>query len=121
MKKLLSSEQVEMATRLWNGGATLDQLCAELRINRDILIARRAPGDQLSHLQRRRAGQRLRGPRASVPTPEVIRERAREVRATWSEVERLNRRAGPGHNVDSWVGERFGGRHVPSKVNRRTW
>ena len=121
MKKLLSSEQVEMATRLWNGGATLDGLCSSLGITRDILIARRAPGDQLEHLQRRRAGQRLRGPRAPMPTAQEIAERAREVRATWSETERLNRRAGPGHNVDSWTGERHGGRHVPSKINRRTW
>ncbi len=117
---LLSPDEIARATELWNGGATLDQLCAELRINRDILIARRAPGGQLSHLGRRRAGQRLRGPRASAPTPDEIRQRAAAVRATWSEVEKLNRRAGPGHNV-GFEGERVGGRHVSSRVHRRYW
>jgi hypothetical protein len=117
---LLSPAEIARATELWNGGATLDQLCAELRINRDILIARRAPGDQLEHLARRRAGQRLRGPRAPAPTPDEIRQRAAAVRATWSETERLNRIAAPGANV-GFEGERFGGRHVPSKFNRRTW
>jgi hypothetical protein len=121
MKQLLTAEQIEHATALWNGGATLDQLCAELRINRDVLIARRAPGDQLSHLGRRRAGQRLRGPRATAPTPEVIAERAAAIRATWSPVERLNRLSGPGSNVDSWGGERQGGRRCSSRINRRTW
>ena len=121
MKQLLSPEQIATATRLWAEGATLDTLCRELSINRDVLVERRRPGDQLSHLQRRRAGQRLRGPRATAPSAQEIAERAREVRATWSETERLNRRAGPGHNVDSWTGERHGGRHVPSKINRRTW
>ena len=121
MKQLLTPAQIEHATALWNGGATLDQLCSSLGITRDTLIARRLPGDQLSHLHRRRAGQRLRGPRGPAPTPEVIAERAAEIRAGWSEVEKLNRRAGPGWPVGSFQGERVGGRHVPSRINRRTW
>ena len=121
LKQLLSQEQVATATRLWAEGTSLDGLCRALEINRDVLIARRAPGDQLEHLQRRRAGQRLRGPRASAPTPDEIRQRAAAVRSGWSEVERLNRLAGPGHNVGSFEGERHGGRHVSSRVHRRNW
>ena len=120
MKQLLSQEQVATATRLWSEGTSLDGLCSALGINRDVLVERRRPGDQLAHLQRRRAGQRLRGPRAPMPTAKEIAERAAAVRATWSEVERLNRIAAPGANV-GFEGERFGGRHVPSKFNRRTW
>jgi hypothetical protein len=120
-KRLLTDDEVRIATALWQSGATLDTLCRELSINRDTLVERRRPGDQLSHLQRRGAGQRLRGPRAPAPTAQEIAHRAAEVRAGWSPTERLNRRAGPGHNVDSWVGERLGGRHIPGKFNRRDW
>jgi hypothetical protein len=121
LKQLLSQEQVEVATRLWSEGVSLDGLCAALKINRDVLVERRRPGDQLQHLQRRKAGQRLRGPRVPVPSAEVIAERAAAVRATWSETERLNRIAAPGANIGSWEGERHGGRHVSSRINRRTW
>jgi hypothetical protein len=118
MKQLLTPEQVEVATRLWSEGTSLDGLCAALKINRDVLVERRRPGDQLAHLQRRRAGQRLCGPRATVPSAEVIAQRAAEIRATWSETERLNRIAAPGANVGSWEGERHGGRHVSSRIHR---
>jgi hypothetical protein len=121
MKQLLSPEQIATATRLWSEGASLDGLCSALGINRDVLVERRREGDQLAHLGRRRAGQRMRGPRATAPSPEVIKARAAEIRAGWSETERLNRIAAPGANVDSWTGERHGGRHVPSRINRRTW
>jgi hypothetical protein len=120
MKQLLTPEQIELATALWDRGESLDGLCRALKINRDVLVERRRPGDQLSHLQRRRAGQRLRGPRASAPTPDEIRQRAAAVRATWSEVERLNRIAAPGANV-GFEGERVGGRHVSTRVQRRYW
>jgi hypothetical protein len=121
LKQLLSPEQIATATRLWADGVSLDGLCEALGVNRDVLVERRREGDQLAHLGRRQAGQRLRGPRAPAPTAQEIKERTAAIRETWSPAERLNRRAGPGANVDSWVGERHGGRHVSSRVHRRNW
>lgn len=121
LKRRLTAAEVADAERLWKAGATLDRMCAELAITRDILTERRRPGDQLQHLARRPAGCRHLGPRRAPPSPAEIAARAAEIRAGWSEVERLNRWAGPGSPVGSWTGERLGGRRASTRVGRRTW
>jgi hypothetical protein len=120
-RRVLTAAEVALAEAIWRDGGTLDGLCSALAISRDGLIERRRPGDQLSHLERRQAGCRRSGPRLAPPSPAEIAARAAEIRATWTETEKLNRRAGPGSPVGSWVGERPGGRRASTRVNRRTW
>lgn len=121
MKQLLDPAQIALATRLWSDGVPLDGVCAALGIGRDVLIERRRPGDQLAHLGRRQRGVNSQATREPDPDPATIAARAAAIRATWSPVERLNRRAGPGALVDSWVGERKGGRGATFRMPRRTW
>jgi hypothetical protein len=119
MKQLLTDDQVRRATELWSSGQTLDELCRAIGCNRDVLVERRR--DQLAHLPKRTRGVGPKNIGAPDPTPDEIVERCATIRATWSEVERLNRRAGPGAPVDSWVGPRDGGRGATFKMPRRTW
>ena len=121
MKQLLSPEQVELATRLWGEGVPLDELCRSVGCNRDVLVERRRPGEQLAHLGRRVRGVGRKNPNAPDPTPEEIAARAAAIRSSWSPVERLNRLSGPGAAVGSWVGERHGGRGATFRMPRRTW
>ena len=116
MKQLLTDDQVRRATELWSSGQTLDELCRAIGCNRDVLVERRR--DQLAHLPKRTRGVGPKNPHAPDPTPDQIVERTAAIRAGWSEVEKLNRRAGPGAPVDSWVGERLGGRRVSSRIHR---
>ncbi len=118
---LLTDDQVATATRLWADGASLNDLCASLGINRDTLAERRRPGDQLAHLGRRPRGARRPSPRFGDPTPGQIRERASAIRATWSERERLNRLAAPGQPVDSFTGERHGREASTRRPMPRKW
>jgi len=120
-RRILTAAEVARAEALWRDGATLDGLCNALAISRDVLIERRRPGDQLGHLVKRPAGCRHLGSRHAPPSPAEIAARAAEIRATWSETEKLNRWAGPGHNIGSFEGERVGGRRASTRINRRTW
>jgi hypothetical protein len=117
-RRVLTAAEVAHAEALWRAGVGLDGLCSALAISRDVLIERRRPGDQLAHLAKRPAGCRRSGPRLAPPSPAEIAARAAEIRDGWSEVERLNRRAGPGSPVGSWVGERPGGRRVSARIHR---
>lgn len=75
----------------------------------------------MRHLERRRRGVNSQATREPDPDPATIAERAVAIRATWPPVERLNRRAGPGALVDSWVVERKVGRGATFKMPRWTW
>ena len=121
MKQLLSPEQVETVERLWAAGEPLDRVCHGAGITRDMLIERRRPGDQLAHLAKRPRGVNSQATREADPDPATIAERAAAIRRGWSATEELNRRSGPGWPVGSFEGERVGGRHVSSRINRRTW
>ena len=118
MKQLLSAEQIATVERLWAAGEPLDRVCHGAGITRDLLIERRRPGDQLSHLPKRPRGVNSQATRCGDPTPAEISERTAAIRANWSETERLNRIAAPGANVDTWVGERMGGRRVSTRIPR---
>jgi hypothetical protein len=121
MKQLLSQEQVATVERLWSSGEPVTVICEAVGITRDTLIERRRPGEQLAHLGRRVRGVGPKNIGAPDPTPEEIRDRTAAIRATWSETERLNRISAPGANVDTWTGERTGGRGATFRMPRRSW
>ena len=89
-----TADQVDEATRLWDGGASRQEVAAFLKVSVGTLGEFRAYG-QLAHLKRRQGsgGGRPRGWRPGAdgltrthrdPTPSEIRQRAAAIRATWS-------------------------------------
>jgi hypothetical protein len=121
VKTLLSLEQVATVERLWSSGEPVSDICAAIGINRDVLIERRRPGEQLGHLPKRTRGVGPKNIGAPDPSPEEIAERAAAIRRRWSATEELNRRSGPGWPVGSFEGERVGGKRATMRVPRRTW
>lgn len=117
MKQLLSQEQIATVERLWAAGEPLDRVCHGAGITRDVLISRRR--DQLAHLSKRPRGVNSQATREPDPDPATIAERAAAIRRTWSPTEELNRRSGPGWPVDSFQGERQGGRVISTRP--RNW
>lgn len=89
-----TADQVDEATRLWDGGASRQEVAAYLKISVGTLGEFRAYG-QLAHLKRRQGsgGGRPRGWRPGAeglnrtsrdPTPAQIKARAAAIRATWT-------------------------------------
>jgi hypothetical protein len=79
---------------MWAAGSAVSVICAAVDMTRDAFIARRL--DQLADLPIRARGCRAGIPRMPEPTekefpPEMIAQRAAEIRAGWTESERLKR------------------------------
>lgn len=90
----LTKAEIRLVRRLWAEGVAVTVICNELRITRDAFNARRL--DQLADLPALRRGCRNGIRRCPEPTeedfpPELIAARAAEIRAGWSEEERMRR------------------------------
>ena len=90
----LTEPELATVREMWAEGDSVSVICAALDITRDAFIARRL--DQLADLPIRARGCRAGVPRMPEPTeedfpPELIAERAAEIRAGWTESERLKR------------------------------
>ena len=90
--RLLTPEQIETATRMWQQNEPVDTVCRAIGITRDTMIQRRT--DQLSHLPRRSVGSGRKA-RSPDPTPEEIAERCAEIRQRWSDEEWSEREIAP--------------------------
>jgi hypothetical protein len=121
MKRLLSAKQIELVERLWSSGEPVSAICAAVGINRDVLIERRRPGEQLAHLGHRVRGVGPKHSNRPDPTPDEIAERSAAIRSSWSETEQLNRLSAPGWPVGSFQGERTGGKRATMRMPRRNW
>lgn len=96
--RLLTFEEVEKATELWEAGASRAEVAAELDLAVWVLDIRRA--DQLKHLTKnpgRKGGSYTRHVDLDNPPPEMVAEieqRRLEVQRGWDEETRVSRLSG---------------------------
>ena len=89
--RMLTDEQVKLARKMWGDGELECDICMKVGMTVDTFRARRR--DQLKGLKKRKQAGGNSGRRSEEITEKEVEERTQQVQATWSEMDRIDRRS----------------------------